>query len=486
MRTKTRPPKLFAGPRLRRAREARGLTQAALAEAIGLSASYLNQIESDDRPIPARLIGALCDTLGVGVGYFDDSAESHTAHDLREATADPIFGAPALDAAQALAAVRHAPDFVERFLMLYRHSLSRLEENHAPTHSSHQAGAGQLGAQSYEEVRDWVQSHRNHFDALDRAAETMAHRLGLGGVGNSGTILADHLLAAHGLRIDDDASLLGSGMFWRLHRRAGRLSLADSARGPSRTFWLAHVIALLEQRRLIEHTLRATMLSSDESRSLARVSLANYFAGALLMPYRIFLEAAREVRYDIERLQTRFGASFEQVCHRLSTMQRPDLPGLPFFFLKTDIAGNVLKRSSATRFQFARFGGPCPLWNVYAAFAAPGRIHVDLARTPDEVTYLNIARTVGSRSRHHHDRPRAVAVVLGCEIEYARLTTYADGLLLSETSSATPIGPGCRACERTDCRHRAVPPVGHALDIGTVERGVVPYRITPVEASRPY
>jgi predicted transcriptional regulator len=196
-----------------------------------------------------------------------------------------------------------------------------------------------------------------------------------------------------------------------------------------------------------------------------------------MLPYRRFHEAARQMRYDIQRLQRAFGASFEQVCHRLSTMQRPGLPGIPFYFAKTDIAGNILKRSSATRFQFAQFGGPCPLWNVYRAFARPGEILVQLASTPDNVTYLNIARTVGRGGGSYLARPRAVAVVLGCETVYAAQTVYAEGLNLAAPQAVDPIGPGCRACARTQCRHRSVPPVGAGLDMGTAERGVVPYQV---------
>ena len=213
------------------------------------------------------------------------------------------------------------------------------------------------------------------------------------------------------------------------------------------------------------------------ARALARVGLGNYFAGAVMMPYGRFLREAQALRYDVERLQSRFGASFEQVCHRLSTMQRPSAPGIPFYLVKTDIAGNVLKRSSATRFKFARFGGPCPLWNVYRTFAQPGRLLVQVAQTPDGVSYLNIARTVGRDGGAYLSRPRNVAVVIGCETGYAAQTVYAAGLDLRDASIAEPIGPGCRACERSDCRHRAVPPVSQALDVGTVERGVVPYRI---------
>jgi predicted transcriptional regulator len=286
-----------------------------------------------------------------------------------------------------------------------------------------------------------------------------------------------YLSDTHGIITSSATGLLGSGVFWRLNRTTRRLYVADDAAPESEIFWLAHVIGQLEKKELIEKELRRGKFSSDEAMGLARISLANYFAGALMLPYRRFHEAARVSRHDVQRLQRQFGASFEQVCHRLSTMQRPDLPGIPFYFAKTDIAGNILKRSSATRFQFAQFGGACPLWNVYRAFTHPGEILVQLATTPDDVTYLNIARTVGRGGGSYLARPRAVAVVLGCELRYAAQTVYAAGLNFTTPDAADPIGPGCRSCARNNCRHRSVPPMGRTLDMGTAERGVVPYRL---------
>ena len=183
---------------------------------------------------------------------------------------------------------------------------------------------------------------------------------------------------------------------------------------------------------------------------------------------RRFLDAAEETGYDVERLQGRFGASFEQVCHRLSTMQRAGRAGIPFYFVKTDIAGNILKRSSATRFRFSQFGGPCPLWNVYKTFSEPGQIQIQVARTPDDTTYLNIARTVGRGGGYYLARPRSVAVVLGCEIEHATRTVYATGLDLANTAAGRPdrtrlprlrtdeLSPSRDAADRSParCRHR--------------------------------
>ncbi|MBV9655211.1 MAG: DUF2083 domain-containing protein [Acetobacteraceae bacterium] len=474
-----RSPKLFAGTRLRLLREKSGLSQAALARSVGLSPSYLNQIEHDERPLPGRVMHRLCALFAVGPGHFGDAEMLRGAHDLREVTADPMFGGTAVAAEEVHAAVQAAPEVARRFLSLYRAYRAQAEELAALRETGAAgavAGGPAAAAAPYDEVRDWVQSHRNHFDALDRSAEDLFDRATFA----PATLredLARRLRAKHGITVADDASLLEEGSVWRLERGAKRLLLAQGTPWESRVFWMAHILGQLEYGPLIDREVRRASLSTEEARSLARVGLANYFAGALMMPYRRFLTAAQETLYDVERLQSRFNASFEQICHRLSTMQRPGLPGIPFFFVKTDIAGNVLKRSSATRFQFARFGGPCPLWNVYRAFASPGQILVQLATTPDDVTYVNVARTVSGTGGFYLSRPRSVAVVLGCEVQYATQTVYAAGLDLHSLQAAVPIGPGCRACERSGCRHRAVPPVGRALDVGTGERGVVPYRI---------
>ncbi len=473
-----KPRKIFAGARLRRLRESRGISQAELARRLGLSPSYLNQIENDHRPLALANLPRLCTLFGVEPEYFSDAEDLRHAADLREATGDPIFGDSLISHAEAEAAVRSAPEVAQRFLRLYRawralneeNAILRvLKENEAPREPA-------ASRMPYDEVRDWVQSRRNYFDSLDRAAEDLAERNGFG-TDDRWEDFTHYFRQRHNIEIDRAPGLLELGLVWRLDRSARKLYVAAETAPERQTFALAHVIGLIDQKARIARLVESAGFGSDEARALARVGLANYFAGALSLPYRRFLTEAQAVRYDIQRLQSRFGVTFEQVCHRLSTLQRPRASGIPFWFLKTDIAGNVLKRSSATRFQFARFGGSCPLWNVHHSFTQPGRILVQLARTPDGVRYLSIARTVGPGGGSYRARPRAVAVGLGCEIDYASETIYATGMDIDDPEVAEPIGPGCRTCERPDCRHRAVPPLGRALDVGDAERGVVPYRI---------
>ncbi|ABQ29805.1 MULTISPECIES: short-chain fatty acyl-CoA regulator family protein [Acidiphilium] len=469
-----REPKLFAGARIRQIREQRGLQQRDIARRLGLSPSYMNQIENDRRPVPPRLAAPLCDLLGIPLAELSGDDEVRRAGDLLEAALDPALGPGRLTFTEARAAVRDTPELARRFIALYaayRAQQARLARDPA-------LGRDEPGPlPPYDEVRDWVQSERNYFHEIDLAAERLAAHIHAT-LGPDSAALERHLAAGHRIEVVPSANLLPDGILWQIDRRNRRLLIAEEMRLETRRFSLAHVIGLLSHGRLISRLIERAKVSSDAARGIARVALANYFAGALIMPYAAFLAEAEAERYDIQRLQIRFQASFEQVCHRLSTLQRPGAQGIPFFFLKTDTAGNVLKRSSATRFRFDRFGGPCPLWNVYQAFSQPGKISVQLAQPPGETTYISIARTVGGGGTSYLSRPRAVAVGLGCEIQYAPRIVYAAGLDLDRPGAIDPIGPGCRSCPRVACRHRAMPPIDGTIDVGTAERGVVPYRVS--------
>jgi predicted transcriptional regulator len=246
---------------------------------------------------------------------------------------------------------------------------------------------------------------------------------------------------------------------------------------PSRKFQLAHQLSLLELIEPIEATVAGADLQSEASRKLLTVGLGNYAAGAIAMPYTRFREAARELRHDVDRLSNRFGVSFEQACHRLSTLQRPGMRGVPVFFFRVDMAGNITKRHSATKMQFARFGGACPLWVAHEAAATPNRILVQLAETPDGIRYATMAMGLVKPSGSFGRPSRRFAVALGCEAEYAADFVYADGLDLDNPAAATPIGTSCRLCPRRHCEQRAFPPAGHTLITEIDRREVIPYRL---------
>ena len=260
-------------------------------------------------------------------------------------------------------------------------------------------------------------------------------------------------------------------------REGSVLTLNGAAEPSTQVFQLFHLIARETRGELLDATLDLARFRSETAREIARVGLANYFAGAALMPYRAFLAAARAERHDLERLSHLFGASLEQVAHRLSTLQRAGEKGIPFFFVRVDQAGTITKRHSATRLQFARFGGACPLWNVHRAFETPGQFLRQLAQTPDGMRYLCLSREVAKPGGAFRAPVRRFAICLGCEVAQARDLVYADDLDLGNPAGYEQIGISCRICPRPDCHQRSVPPIDRALTIPGDRAGPLPYAI---------
>jgi hypothetical protein len=257
------------------------------------------------------------------------------------------------------------------------------------------------------------------------------------------------------------------------------LSLSELLPTRGRTFQLAHQIGLLTQRAALDALSADPLLSTGESRALARVALANYFAGAVLMPYERFLRAACDERYDIDIVSRRFRVGFEQTCHRLTTLRRPGAEGVPFHMIRIDAAGNISKRFSASGIRLARFSGVCPRWNIFSAFLTPGMIRVQLSRMPDGAVYFCVARTILKDSAGYHAQPPVLALGLGCQVSCARELVYSDGVDLENLEAAVPVGITCRLCDRIDCQQRALPSLRQPLQIDENTRGLTLYTPAP-------
>lgn len=459
--------RLFAGERLKALRTERGLKQADMAARLGISVSYLSQLEHDDRPLTPVLLEALARDFPLDWDTFEQDAVTRRFAALREAAADPLFANP-LTAEQLGRIAEQQPALADQFIALhtaYRGAGERLQIVDEAM-SSDNAGGSRL---PWEQVRDWFHDAGNYVDSLDRAAEALAAQLGGPSLEGMERYLRDQLgisleyKAGAGLR-DFDATM-------------GHLVLDQGQPPESRRFQLAHQLVALALIEEILAVIEDAQLRNAAARQLLFVGLANYAAGALLMPYGRFRDEARAARHDIDRLRQRFGVSFEQACHRLSTLQRPGERGIPFFFCRVDMAGNITKRHSATRLQFARFGGACPLWIVHEAVAIPDRVLVQLAETPDGVRYVSMAKGLVKPSGSYDRAPRRYAVALGCEAEYAREFIYADGLDLASDRTATKIGISCRLCPRADCDQRAFPPSDREILVDPDRRDIVPYAI---------
>jgi len=476
--------KTFMGVRLRRLREERGMTQIALARALDLSASYLNQLEQNQRPLTVPVLLKINAVFGVDVQRFSDDDEARLITGLREVLADLPAGVGGEGAGDtvSLAEIRELaagmPAVARTLLALHQRHRQALERLAALGNDRDGEGTvAQHPPMAYEEVRDFFFARQNHIAELDDAAERCAAEWGLL-PGRADEALAQRLLVAHGVRVVDVTDLPGQAQ--RVFQAdAGVLQLAAGLERGQRAFQMATQLAFLEQGAELQRLAAGAGLSSDQARALARIGLANYFAGALVLPYTAFLQAAEAAHYDIDRLGQQFGVGFETVCHRLSTLQRPSARGVPFFFIRVDRAGNISKRQSATHFHFSKIGGTCPLWNVYEAFAQPGRIVPQVARMPDGRAYLWVARVV-SRSGGGWGVPgKEFSVALGCDIRHASQLVYSRGLDLANPEAAVPIGMGCKVCERDACPQRAFPPIGRALDVNENHSRFAPYPVAP-------
>lgn len=459
--------KLYAGAKLRELRGRLSLTQRAFADKLGVSLPYLNQMENNHRPVSATVVLALAQEFGLDVTELNAGEGERLVSDMREALADPVFAKTTPPLADLRLAASNAPALARAFLDLHR-AYRQSHERLASLDEALGRDGASLRASPWEEVRDFFHYCDNYVDAVDRAAE---HFISSAGPGKDALIIATEALKKRGI----DVSFSNTGPLRHFDPATRTLALSARAASPTQRFQLLYQVALQTQNELIEATLDLARFQTPEARDIAKIGMANYFAGAALMPYRAFLEAAQKTRHDLERLADLFGASIEQVAHRLSTLQRPGAKGIPFFFVRVDQAGTITKRHSATRLQFARFGGACPLWNVHRAFETPGHFLRQLAETPDGVRYLCLARDVSKPGGAFLAPVRRYAICLGCEVTHASSLVYSDGLDLK--GRFEPIGISCRICERRDCHQRSVPPLERRLKVDPDKRGLLPYDI---------
>lgn len=471
--------KLFLGRQIRSLRENAQLTQRDFAERLGLSTSYVNQLENNQRPVSAPVLLTLSERFGLDLASLSVDDDDRLIAALQEVFADPVLAGAAPGLQDFKMVSQNAPDFAHALVRLHQ-AYRQMGEQLAQFDDRLARDEGLARPTPYEEVRDFFHFENNYIHELDLAAEELATRLS-----PSGRIfardLAQYLEERHGIAVErrraGTGGGSGEGTIRRFDREQRRLYLNEALPESTIVFQLAHQIALLEAGDIVEAVVARARFQTPDAAQVARIGLANAYAGGLVLPYRAFLSAAQETRHDLDLIADRFGASLEQVAHRLSTMQRPRLKGIPFFFARVDRAGNITKRHSATKLQFARFGAACPLWNVHRAFESHGAIIRQLAETPDGSRYISLAAHVVKKSGGYSGPVLHYAIALGAEIAHARDIVYCDDLDLTREAAFEPIGVSCRICERLTCPQRSVPPLNRAISIDSDDRRLVPYAI---------
>jgi predicted transcriptional regulator/DNA-binding XRE family transcriptional regulator len=454
--------KLFVGPRFRRIRQQLGLSQTQIAEGLGISPSYINLIERNQRPVTAQILLRLAEAYDLDLRDLATADEDRFFAELNEIFSDPLFRQIELpkqelrDLAELCPGVTHA---LQRLYAAYTEA--RRGETMVAAQMADRDEGARFEANPIERVRDLIEANRNYFPELETSAENLRDEL---------NVPSEELFAALSARLREKHSILTRIMpvevmretLRRFDRHRRQLLISELVDNPGRAFQLAFQIGLAECASTIETIVGRAGPLDDAPRRLYRITLANYFAAATMMPYQAFQTAAEALGYDLNVLSQRFNAGFEQVCHRLTTLQRPNARGVPFFMLRVDNAGNVSKRFSSGTFPFSRFGGTCPLWNVHSTFDTPDRLLSQVIELPDGTRYFSIAQTVRRPAAPYAQPQPRFAIGLGCEIRHASKLVYGSGLNL-ESAEGAPIGVNCRLCERENCSQRAEPPITRTL-----------------------
>lgn len=461
--------KLFLGHRLRRLRRDHTLSQTDMAARLGISPSYLNHLERNQRPVTASLLLKLAELFEVDVRAFASGGGHRTGPDeLAEIFSDTLLsdlGVPRYELAEL---ANNAPSVADAIARLYG---AIKEVGRDPS----MAGDARAMITPETWVRDYIQQHRNHYPELEAAAETL------------GGALSDPLSMSEPLRrrlkdawgihaqVVPQAELGNISQLFDPDRK--RFLLSSQLRAENRTFALAYQLAMVEFGPLVERMVAAAAPPDEGIAQLLHMSLVNYAAGAIMMPYGRFLAACEAMRYSIDRLCGEFGANVEQVAHRLTTLSRAGARGVPFFMLRVDPAGNISKRYAGDQFPFSRFGGTCPRWNLHAAFQVAGQVVTQLIETPDGHRYFTVARTI-ERPIKTDLSGGLLAIGLGCDVVHAHKLSCAEGYDLAR-APATPVGPACAICPRLDCGYRATAPAGRMLAVDRFKKTISPYPFVP-------
>jgi predicted transcriptional regulator/transcriptional regulator with XRE-family HTH domain len=464
--------KTFIGPQLRQLRRERQQTQAQMAAALGISPGYVNLLENNQRSLSVRLLMALADSYHVDWRELVGDDTSNLLAELRTVIKDPMFAEGAPDLPELRAAIDHAPRLVEQFVRLYgihRTTLERIMRQGAGGMPE-----GLLASSGEAIIHDFFRNHSNYFHSLEIAAEHL-RAIEPCDPEDIYAVLKARLAKVHGISVNRRrAEEMTQAL--RVYDRQGRVvHLSEALDHSNQIFQLAHVLCLVESQKLLDELTAGSDITKSVGLARCHVELANYFASAFLMPYEAFLKTAESSAYDIDLISMRFGVSFEQVCHRMTTLQRPGAQGVPFFFLRVDKAGNVTKRFNSTSFHLAEYGGACPVWNIHMAFRTPGVILPQFVELPDGDRFFTVSRTVDRPAINLQTQDHRLSVALGCELQYAKKLGYAVSYNFDDERLFSHIGINCHLCPRRACSQRAHQPVFMELPLDTARRGNTRY-----------
>ena len=464
--------KTFVGTQLRQLRREHGQTQVEMARVLGVSAAYINLLEKNQRSLSVAVLMALADHYNVDWRDVVMDKSANLLADLRNSIQDPLFAANQPDLEELRAAIDHAPSLVQNFLKL--HQSHRTAMDNIMRLGNERMPQELLTSSPETIIYDFFRDHFNHFDVLERAAEALREEEPCEPY-EMQNILKQRLFTRHGITVETKPVEEMSESLRIYDAERSVILLSEALDYQNRTFQLAHIICFVELSEDLEGITSKTNVDSKPAIKRCHVELANYFAAAVLMPYDAIHAMAEQSGYDIDRMGSAFAVSFEQVCQRLTTLQRETKRGVPFFFLRVDKAGNVTKRFNATSFNIAEYGGSCPVWNLHTAFRTPGVILPQFVELPDGERFFTLARTTERPVYSMQTQDRRLAISLGCEIKHASKLVYTKTFQKPANDTFSKIGISCHLCSRHNCSQRAHDPLFTELTTDPTRRGVTRY-----------
>ena len=466
---------LKIGPKIKAFRRQLGLQANKLSEQLGISPSYLNLIESGKRKIDGDLLLKVCEELKIELTDLTNKSDLNLANNLSELLGDELFEDLDILGPEVQDLVNTNPKIARALIKLGDNYKQKGQEIVSKVENiSGKIIDGRKTSFPGEVVSDFLQENKNYFSKLEKFADDIFNRIQ---INNRATYMAlcDFLKTEYGVKVKDVLPEDGKPFSKIYYKSQKELHLSDYVALETKKLYAAAQIAQEGAMVVIENYLSEFKFPSEESKKLTKVALLNYCGAAILMPYKLFHQECMKQKYDLELLQNTFACTFEQIAHRVTCLQDPKLPGIPFHFLRVDVAGNISKRFSLSGIEIPRYGGACPRWNVYSAFSSPGVIQAAVSKMSNGEKYVCIARTVEKGVGRYGKKKSILSIGLGCQAKYAKDFVYTENLDLNDKKTEIPIGVSCRTCDRLDCSQRAFPPLHKKFDVDINNRGVSVY-----------
>jgi len=466
---------LQIGHKIKTKRRKIGITQVDLSRKLSISPSYLNLIESGKRKVNVDLLIKLANELNIEISDISKKTDTNLYQNLMDLLGDNLFEDLDITNFDIKELVNTNP--------LIAKALVKLGDNYKKKNQDIVSKVENISGKFIdsrknsfpgEVVSDFLQENENYFPKLEEFASNFYNKTQIKNrVGYSS--ICEYLRSKHGIEVKDVVPNEEKPFTKQFDPIKKIFLVSDYLTLETKKLYAGAQVAQLESVKVIDEYLNSFSFPSEESKKLSKVALLNYAGAAIIMPYKPFYEECTKQRYDVELLQNTFAVSFEQVAHRITCLQNPQMKGIPFHMLRADVAGNISKRFSLSGIEIPRYGGACPRWNIYKAFTMPGKINAAISKMPNGEKYICIARTVEKGIGKHGMEKTLLSIGLGCQVKYAKDFIYADSLNLNDKKTETPIGVNCRTCDRMDCQQRAFPPLHKKFDIDLNKRGISVY-----------